>query len=266
METGTDHLLADLSKGVLTLTLNRPEARNAMSGPMVDALSNMLSEAELNREVRCVILTGAGKGFCAGGDIKGMAPSKDDSVDDIIARQRHEHHITAQKLYNLAKPTIAALPGAAAGAGMSWALACDMRIMANTAMMTTAFANVGFSGDHGGTYFLSQLVGAAKARELYYFSNRVGAEEALKLGLTNWVCGPEELMNKTREMAEQLAAGPAVAYRYMKENFNRALASGDLKDCLDIEATHHIHCSQTEDHREAIQAFVEKRTPVFKGR
>jgi 2-(1,2-epoxy-1,2-dihydrophenyl)acetyl-CoA isomerase len=137
--------------------------------------------------------------------------------------------------------------------------------MASTAVMTTAFARVGCSGDYGGSYFLTQLVGSAKARELYFLSDRVRAEEALRLGLANWVCEPAELAGKTREIARRLAQGPTVAYRYMKENLNRAL-SGEVDDCLDLEATHHIHCGQTEDHREATKAFVEKREPVFKGR
>jgi 2-(1,2-epoxy-1,2-dihydrophenyl)acetyl-CoA isomerase len=163
------------------------------------------------------------------------------------------------------KPTLAALPGPAAGAGFSLALACDMRVMASTAIMTTAFARVGFSGDYGGTYFLTQLVGSAKARELYFLSDRVSAEEALRLGLANWVVEPEQLQAKTLEVARRLANGPTVAYRYMKENLNRAM-SGEVEDCLDLEATHHVHCGQTEDHREATKAFVDKREPVFKGR
>ena len=137
--------------------------------------------------------------------------------------------------------------------------------MASNAIMTTAFARVGFSGDYGGTYFMSQLVGSAKARELYYLFDRVSAEEALRLGLTNWVCEPEELAEKTMEIAQRLATGPTVAYRYMKENLNRALG-GEVDDCLDLEATHHIHCGQTQDHREATKAFVEKREPVFHGK
>jgi 2-(1,2-epoxy-1,2-dihydrophenyl)acetyl-CoA isomerase len=163
------------------------------------------------------------------------------------------------------KPTIAALPGAAAGAGLALALACDLRIMARTAILTTAFARVGFSGDYGGTYFLTQLVGSAKARELYFLSDRVSADEALRLGLANWVVEPEALAAKTAEIAGRLAKGPTVAYRYMKENLNRAMA-GEWDDCMDLEATHHVHCGQTADHKEAARAFVEKREPVFQGR
>ena len=271
IETGTNDLLADLDDGVLTLTMNRPEARNAMSKAMNVALGEQLAKAELDTQVRCIVLTGAGKGFCAGGDVKGMAASGDgtvgeNTIDVAIHRQRVNQRATAGRLYSMPKPTVAALPGAAAGAGLSLALACDLRIMASKAIMTTAFGRVGFSGDYGGTFFLTQLVGTAKARELYYLSERVSSEEALRLGLTNWVCETEELAGKTKEIASKLAKGPAVAYRYMKENFNRAISSGDVYDCLDLEATHHIHCGQTEDHRNSTKAFVEKREPIFNGR
>jgi 2-(1,2-epoxy-1,2-dihydrophenyl)acetyl-CoA isomerase len=271
VETGTDDLLADLTDGVLTLTMNRPEARNAMSDAMTGALAQQLADAELNSAVKAIVLTGAGKGFCAGGDVKGMAASGDgtvgdNTIDGAIHRQRLNQRGTAGALYSIPKPTIAALPGAAAGAGLSLALACDMRIMASSAMMTTAFAKVGFSGDYGGTFFMSQLIGTAKARELYFLSDRVSAEQALDLGLTNWVCEADELAAKANEIALRLASGPTVAYRYMKENFARALSSGEVNDCLDLEATHHVHCGQTEDHKNATKAFVEKRDPVFVGR
>jgi 2-(1,2-epoxy-1,2-dihydrophenyl)acetyl-CoA isomerase len=270
IDTGTPDLLATLESGVLTLTLNRPEARNAMSRAMNEALVAQLAAAELDPAVKCIVLTGAGKGFCAGGDVKGMAARGDgtvgnNTIDEAIARQRVQQRATAGKLFKMPKPTIAALPGAAAGAGLSLALACDLRVMASTAIMTTAFARVGFSGDYGGTYFLTQLVGSAKAREMYFLSDRISADEALRLGLTNWVCAPEELAAKAREVALRIANGPTVAYRYMKENLNRAMA-GEVDECLDLEATHHVHCGQTEDHREATKAFVEKREPVFKGR
>jgi 2-(1,2-epoxy-1,2-dihydrophenyl)acetyl-CoA isomerase len=270
LDTGTEDLLADLDAGILTITLNRPQARNAMSGEMNEALGKQLAAAELDPEVKVVVLTGAGQGFCAGGDVKGMnernsGAGRSATIDEAIASQRVNQRATAGKLFKMPKPTIAALPGAAAGAGLSLALACDMRIMAKTAIMTTAFARVGFSGDYGGTYFLTQLVGSAKARELYYLSDRVGADEALRLGLANWVVEPDELAAKTREVAARLAKGPIVAYRYMKENLNRAMA-GDWDDCMDLEATHHVHCGQTHDHKEAAKAFVEKREPVFEGR
>ena len=271
VDTGTESLLCDVEDGVATLTMNRPEARNAMDGEMMPAMARMLSALELDNEVRCIVVTGAGKGFCAGGDVKAMASKGDgksgpaNTIDQAIHAQRDAQRGTVGKLFKIPKPTIASLPGAAAGAGLGIALSCDFRIMASNAIMTTAFAKVGFSGDYGGTYFITQLVGVAKARELYMLSDRVSAEEALRLGLTNYVCEPEELQDKTRELALRLANGPSVAYRYMKENLNRAI-SGDIDDCLDLEATHHVHAAQTEDHKNAAKAFVEKREPVFKGR
>jgi 2-(1,2-epoxy-1,2-dihydrophenyl)acetyl-CoA isomerase len=269
IDTGTTDLLATLDEGVLTLTLNRPDARNAMSEAMNRALALQLAQAELDPLVKCVVLTGAGKGFCAGGDVKGMANRNAAggtlTIDEAIHRQRVNQRATSGKLFKMPKPTLASLPGAAAGAGLSLALACDLRIMARSAVMTTAFARVGFAGDYGGTYFMTQLVGTAKARQLYYLSERISADQALALGLCNWVCEPEDLVARTEEIARRLAAGPTVAYRYMKENLNRALA-GEVDDCLDLEATHHVHCGATEDHREAAKAFVEKREPVFQGR
>ena len=269
IDTGTPELLATREQGVLTLTMNRPEARNALSRPMIAALAAQLAAAETDAAVKCIVLTGAGRGFCAGGDVKGMAASGDgtvgnNTIDEAIHRQRINQRAIAGKLFKMPKPTLAALPGAAAGAGLAIALACDLRIMASGAILTTAFARVGFPGDYGASYFLTQLVGTAKARELFFLSERVGADEALRLGLTNWVCAPEELAVKTREIALRLSSGPTVAYRYMKENLNRALG-GEVDECLDLEATHQIHCGQTEDHREATKAFVAKREPVFKG-
>jgi enoyl-CoA hydratase/carnithine racemase len=192
-EIGAVHtVLAALDEGVLTLTLNRPDVRNAMSRAMNQALARQLTVAALEPNVRCIVLTGAGKGFCAGGDVKGMAASGDGTVgaatiDEAVHRQRVNQRDTAGALFKMPKPTLAALPGPAAGAGLSLALACDLRIMASTAIMTTAFARIGFSDDYGGTYFMTQLVGTAKARDLYFLSERVSADEALRLGLVNWI-------------------------------------------------------------------------------
>jgi 2-(1,2-epoxy-1,2-dihydrophenyl)acetyl-CoA isomerase len=270
IDTGTTDLLASLDSGVLTLTLNRPEARNAMSREMNLGLQQQLTQAEFDPAVKCIVLTGAGNGFCAGGDVKGMAARGDGtvgamSIDEAIHRQRVNQRATAGKLFKMPKPTLAVLPGAAAGAGLALALACDLRMMARSAIMTTAFARIGFSGDYGGSYFLTQLVGSAKARELYYLSERIAADEALRLGLTNWVCDSDELAERSRAIAQRLANGPSVASRSLKENLTRAIA-GDVDDGRDLEAPHHIHCGQTEDHKEASRAFVEKREPVFNGR
>ncbi len=274
LETGTTDLLASVEDGVAVITMNRPERRNALSAAMLKAMAAVLDACESDPEVACVVLTGAGGAFCAGGDVKGMADgtgggSTAASGADINARihaQRLSQRATSGRLYKMPKPTLAALPGAAAGAGFALALACDLRIASENAVMTTAFARVGFSGDYGGTYFLSHLVGGAKARELYYLSDRIDMTEALRLGLVNWVVPPDALETRTRDIALRLAKGPRVAYRYMKENINRALAGADVDECLDLEATHHNHTGLTDDHREAAKAFVEKREPAFKGR
>jgi 2-(1,2-epoxy-1,2-dihydrophenyl)acetyl-CoA isomerase len=270
IETGTNDLLAHVDRGVAVITMNRPERRNALSNDMLRAMGDVLAHCESDSEVGAVVLTGAGGGFCAGGDVKGMAennagggPRPD--LDSRIHAQRLSQRATAGRLHNMPKPTLASLPGPAAGAGLALALACDMRIAAENTVLTTAFARVGFSGDYGGTYFLTQLVGTGKARELYFLSERVDMNEALRLGLVNWVVPAAELEKKTMEIAVRLASGPRVAYRYMKENLNRA-AAGETEECLDLEATHHIHTGLTEDHREAARAFVEKREPAFKGR
>ena len=272
IKTGTEHLLAHIEDGVATLTMNRPERRNALSGEMLDGLALALREAETRADIRCVVLTGAGQAFCSGGDVKGMAEREGGSrggsgagIDARIHLQRLSQRETSGRIYRMPKPVIAALPGAAAGAGLALALACDLRIAAQSAVLVTAFARVGFSGDYGGSLFLTQLVGSAKARELYYLSPRLDAQEAERLGLVNRVVPDAALAAETAALAQRLASGPAVAYRYMKENLNRA-AGADLEECLDLEATHHVHSGLTEDHREAARAFVEKREPVFKGR
>jgi 2-(1,2-epoxy-1,2-dihydrophenyl)acetyl-CoA isomerase len=163
------------------------------------------------------------------------------------------------------KPTIAAIGGPAAGAGLSLALACDLRYAIPGAVLTTAFAKVALAGDYGGTWFLTQLVGSSKAKELYYFSERLSAEDAQRLGIVNAIFPPADFEREVMARARQLAQGPSIAYRYMKENLNRAV-TGELGDCMDLEVTHHVHTGLTEDHREAARAFVEKREPRFRGR
>jgi 2-(1,2-epoxy-1,2-dihydrophenyl)acetyl-CoA isomerase len=273
IDTGTDHLLASVEDRVATLTMNRPERRNAFSGDMLAGLARALEDAETARDVGCVVLTGAGGAFSAGGDVKGMNErnagaerGEGPGLDARIHAQRLSQRATAGRIYTMPKPVIAALPGAAAGAGFALAMACDLRVAAENAVLLTSFARVGFSGDYGGTFFATQVVGAARARELYYLSERVSAQEALRIGLVNRVVPAAELEKATRELALRLAHGPAVAYRYMKENINRAASGADVFDCLDLEATHHVHTGLTEDHREAARAFVEKREPTFRGR
>ncbi len=273
IDTGTDDCLAYLEDNIAVITLNRPQARNAMSGPMTAALDRALDHAERSPDVRCIVITGAGGAFCAGGDVKGMAAGGDAgsgarsaTLDERIHAQRLNQRNTAGRMHLMPKPVIASLPGAAAGAGLSLALAADLRIMADTAFITSAFAKVGFSGDYGGTYFLSQLVGQGKAREIYYLSDRVSSEECLRLGIANQVVPAAELEQATMDLARRLAAGPPIALRYMKENFNRVAKGADVIECLDLEATHHVHSGLSDDHKNAARAFVEKTQPVFTGK
>jgi len=271
IDTGTEDLLARVEDRVAILTMNRPKRRNAFSTAMLRGLAAALRDAEHASDVGCVVLTGAGGAFCAGGDVKAMAEAgsggggEGAGIDAAIHSQRMIQRETAGRIYSMPKPVIASLPGAAAGAGFSLALACDLRIASENAVLLTAFARVGFSGDWGGSYFLTQLVGSAKARELYYLSERLDAKQAEHIGLVNQVVPAGDLEERSLELASRLAHGPTVAYRYMKENLNRAVG-GDVMECLDLEATHHVHTGRTHDHREATKAFVEKRDPVFEGR
>ena len=270
LDTGTEFVTATIDAGIAVITMNRPERRNAFDPGMVDGIARALRAVETDPEARVVVLTGAGGAFSAGGDVKefaegGGAGSGDGTWDEGVHAQRLSHRETSGALYNMPKPTIAAIGGAAAGAGLSLALACDFRVAVDTAVMTTAFARVGLAGDFGGTWFLTRLVGPSKAKELYMLPERMDMATALELGIVNRVAAPDEYEAAWRDMAARLAAGPPIAYRYMKENINRAL-DADLWTVMDLESTHHRHTGATADHREAARAFVEKREPQFTGR
>ena len=260
-------LLETVKDGVALLTLNRPDRLNAMSGPMLDGLLEALPRLAAAPDVGVIVLTGAGRGFCAGGDVKAMAEGREmagETLEDRAAGLRTRMEVS-RWLHELPKPTIAMVRGAAAGAGLSLAMACDMRIAGESARFATAFARVGYSGDFGGSYFLTQLVGTAKARELYFTADILDAPQALALGLVNRVVPDARLEEETLALATRLARGPLIAYRYMKRNMNAA-ETGSLAQLLDLEAWHHTRTGQTEDHREATKAFVDKREPVFRGR
>ena len=269
IDTGTAELLCELQDGVATITLNKPEKRNALGDVLTPALRATL--LALDEDPRCgaVVITGAGRAFCAGGDVSGMGggsaqladapkPTAEDRVRGLIRKQE----TLTLRLHELAKPTLAALPGPAAGAGLSIALACDMRLMADSAFITTAFANIGLSGDYGGSWFLTQLVGPAVAKELYMTARRVGAEECLRLGIANRVTTFDALQEETHALASQIANGPRTAIRYMKENLNRAITA-DIRTCLAMEADRMVRVGATADHKEAVRAFMEKRPPQF---
>ncbi|MDJ0785289.1 MAG: enoyl-CoA hydratase-related protein [Myxococcota bacterium] len=263
--TGTPELLCRRDERVAVVTLNRPEARNALTLEMKRALVELIPRLGDDSEVGCLLLTGAGASFCSGGDTKKMA--EDGSPTDPEERKRllrFEHRIPAS-LHALGKPVIAALPGPAAGAGFGIALAADLRIAAESAFVTTAYARLGLSGDYGAAWFLTHLVGTARARELLFTARRIGARECAALGLVNEVVADDALESRALEWAREIAAGPPLALRFMKEDLNRALL-GDLQSCLDFEAEHMVDSAGTEDYREAVAAFQEKRAPRFQGR
>ena len=261
----SQELIESVKDGVATLTLNRPERLNALSTPIMDGLLEALPRLAADPAVAVVVLTGAGRGFCAGGDVKSMAEGTSQlDMEDAVQRLRSRMEVS-RLLHEIPKPTIAMVNGPAAGAGLSMALACDLRIASESARFITAFVKVGFSGDFGGSYFLSKLVGTGKARELYYTGEPLSAAQALELGIVSQVVPDVELADATAALAARLARGPGIALGLMKQNFNAAEA-GTLAQLLDLEALHQVRTARTEDHHEAARAFVEKRAPAFKGR
>jgi 2-(1,2-epoxy-1,2-dihydrophenyl)acetyl-CoA isomerase len=274
-DPGTDDLLIECADGVAVLTMNRPERLNALSPAMGRAMGQALAIIKHDDAIGAVLLTGAGRGFCAGGDVArqaeratggggtgtGTGPSVEHRIDELRTGQM----AVSAALFELPKPVLASIGGPAAGAGMSIALACDLRIGSDKALFTTAFAKVGFSGDYGGSWYLTQLVGMARAKELYFMSDKVGAEDAQRLGLLNRLVAHDDLDAEARAWAHELAHGPRIALRFMKENINRAITA-DLRTALDAEAVAMTRASQTEDHREGATAFMDKRSPHFTGR
>lgn len=261
-------LLETITDGVATLTMNRPEARNALSNDMLMAMLEALPRLSADPNVGAVIVTGTGTAFCAGGDVKGFAGNPGGanhgrSAEDAALNLRQRMEVS-RWLHEMPKITIAAIPGACAGAGLSIAMACDFRIAARGAKITTAFAKVALSGDFGGTYFLTQLVGAAKARELYLLSDIILAEEAERIGLVTRAVDAAELQAEAMTLAKKFASGARITQALMKRNLNVA-ERGDLGLSFDTEALNHSRCAGTADHAEAAKAFVEKRAPVFKG-
>ncbi len=271
IDTGTDDLLAHVDGHVGVLTFNRPERRNALSEGVYQGFATALPILRDDPQVRVVMITGNGGAFCAGGDVKGMherhstagngaAPSIEESVAGLRRRQRQ----VSLTIHEFPKPVIAALPGAAAGAGLSIALAADLRIATEKAVIVTAFANVGASGDFGGSWFLTQLLGPAKAKELYFTSPRLTAREAKDLGIVNVVMPDDDFGVAALDYCRALAERAPIAQRYMKENINRALHVS-LADALDAEGAAMVRTMSTDDHKEAAAAFVEKRSPQFRG-
>ncbi|AXT86739.1 hypothetical protein C6I20_03660 [Aeromicrobium sp. A1-2] len=263
-----DDVFGVVRNGVGTITLNRPDRRNAMSDAMISGLADLLAAMEASDEIGAIVLTGAGNAFCAGGDVQGFDEKGGEgggaqTIDPVaVAQQQQAQRDTVGRIYRCHKPVLAALPGAAAGAGVGLALAADLRIGGPRALIATAFAAVGLSGDFGVAWLLERAVGPAKARELMFLNPRIKAEQCLELGLLNWVVGEDELEARTAEIAEQLANGPQLALASMKQNLIEA-PMVDLEASMDAEVPRHKTAGLSDDHVAAVRAFVEKRQPVF---
>lgn len=268
----TDTILYTRDGAVAILTFNRPESMNSMNPEMLANMSVFAQRAADDPEVRAVIVTGNGRAFSAGGDVRGMAESNTPRADGSrgsglvsrvdVLRQQEEF---SRLLQEMPKPTIAAINGHAVGAGLSVALSCDLRIASDQAKLGTAFARVGFSGDFGGTWLMQRLIGPAKAKELYFSAEIMDAKRAFELGLVTKVVPHESLMDEALATARRLANGPTFALGRIKDNFTFG-ATNTFADTLTREAENMIASGRTEDHLNAARAFVEKREPTFQGR
>jgi 2-(1,2-epoxy-1,2-dihydrophenyl)acetyl-CoA isomerase len=262
LDTGTGHLLAAEDRGVLSLTLSRPEVRNAMSLPMLDALAAMIDHAAKADDVRVVVVGGTAGTFCAGGDLTMIAQGASiyGAADDPAGRMKRQQaaqRATIVRLHDLAKPTIALIEGAAVGAGLGLALACDLRYAGTSATLRTGFGALGLAGDYGCTWFLRQLTGPARALELLYFSEPLTAARACEFGLVNGVFADAGLRDRGMELARRLADAPRQAVRAMKEHVARA-GRGTLAECADAEAEWHVQLVGSEDHRAAARALARR--------
>src|ERR1700687_1611948 len=267
IDTGTDELLCEIADRVAIITLNRPEARNALSDRLTPALRRMIKLRGDDPNVGAILITGAGGAFCAGGDVKGMgggAAKTEAAFEDRVADLRTKQRTLTGALVAVRKPTIAALPGPAAGAGMAIALACDIRIAGESAIMATGYSRIGLTGDYGIAWLLTRLGGTSRARELMFLSERIDARHCETLGLVNRVVPDAELREAAFALAKSLAEGPSIALAYMKDNIEHAVTS-DFLDSMDQEAENMFRAARTTDHKEAVHAFIEKRKPAFSG-
>jgi 2-(1,2-epoxy-1,2-dihydrophenyl)acetyl-CoA isomerase len=259
-------LLYEVKDNVATLTLNRPERLNALGGSLRDDLHDAITRSAADSDVRVMVITGAGKGFCAGGDVKAMNEAKEGKRErPLIEKVAPGRDRTLLAMREAPQPIIAAVNGAAAGAGMNLALGCDIRIASTAAKFSQAFVKRGLHPDWGGTYFLPRVIGMARAAELIFTGDVIDAAEALRLGIVSRVVAPEELLPAVGELARRIAAGPPMAIRLAKGSLYSNAERG-LEAALERETFAQNICFETEDAREGIRAFVEKRPPIFRGR
>ncbi|MHB1627705.1 MAG: enoyl-CoA hydratase-related protein [Bacilli bacterium] len=254
-------VLRTLEKGVLTLTLNRPEVLNAFNRALAAELAAGLAEAAGNPSIRAVVITGRGRGFCSGQDLGATTPGEGTAIADVV-REMYNPLISAMR--ELPKPIVASVGGVAAGAGMSLALAADLRIASASARFAYGFSGVGLAPDSGASYFLPRIVGMARALELALLCGEVDAEQALRLGLVTKVVADAELARETGLLAARLASGPTVAFGLTKRVIYEG-STGALSDALEREALYQQLAAETDDFREGLRAFAEKRPPRFTG-
>jgi 2-(1,2-epoxy-1,2-dihydrophenyl)acetyl-CoA isomerase len=263
--TAEDVLLTTDAEGVRTLTLNRPEAYNSLTVELKERLLAELRTTAQDQGVRAVVLTGAGKAFCAGQDLKehiGLLRSGDPAPLQTVVKH---YNPIVREIIDMPKPVIAAVNGAAAGAGAAFAYACDLRIAANSAGFSMAFAGVGLGPDSGASWTLQRLIGYGRAAELMLLGRKVDTDEALRIGLVGEVVPDEQLQQRAQQVAARLAAGPTAAYARIKDVLTVA-AECSLGEALAAEDRAQTALGATADHAEAVQAFVEKRKPDFQGK
>lgn len=259
-----ENILVSESEGIMTITLNRPEKLNAFIGHMRRDLAEVLEHAASDRNIRVVIVTGAGRGFCAGGDVAFMAELMERKDSEEFARILGAGRRVITAIRHMTKPVIASVNGPASGAGCNLAFACDLRIAATTATFTQSFLKVGLHPDWGGTYFLPRLVTPNKACELFFLGETIDANEAARLNIVNKIVAPDELETATLQMAEQLRAAPPLALAAAKQAVY-ASDHADLDEMLRYETDAQLRCFESSDAHEGIRAFLEKREPHFIG-
>lgn len=265
MDIKSEHILYNLEANIAWITLNRPERHNAFGGMMRQDLLAALKQAETDDAVRVVVITGAGKNFCTGGDVTEFASGETKALAPVISNKRHAMCEAVLAINRMEKPVIAAVNGVAAGGGCNLALACDIRIAGEKARFGQVFTRRGVHPDWGGIYLLPRLVGYAKAAELIFSAEIIDAAEALKIGLVNTVVPQEELIPKTREMAARMAENAPIPMGFAKRGLQNFLR-WDLTQALDYESYVLELCMKSEDIIEGFGAFLEKRPPQFKGR
>ena len=253
-----------ISNNIATITLNRPENANALNPIMAKELSNMAIECDENKDIRAVIIEGSGKMFCAGGDLKAFSDAGD-SAPALIKQMAGDLHIAISRFSRMDAPTIAAINGTAAGAGFSIAISADVVISTKSAKFVMAYTNAGLSPDGSSTYFLPRRIGDRRARELMLTNRVLSAEEALDWGLINKIVDQENLSATTRELAEEFACGPTMAYGKVKNLLNASFDNG-LETQMELETRGISDMARSSDGREGIQAFLNKRKPNFKGK